>query len=351
MTSVNNSSLDTSTSASPANKSSSWLQTLFSSLYLLGILQLILWACHQAYEIRLFAIKEFGRVIHEFDPYFNYRATEYLWEHGAKKFFTWFDYMVWYPLGRPVGTTIYPGMQFTSVFIKQFLLPNWSINDICCFVPPWFAVLATISVALLTYECSTNTQPFDSLLNNVPIINIIYRNTIPPFVHMIRKYLVKYTKSSWGMPSSSSTSRKSPALECAFFAAAIMAIVPAHLMRSIGGGYDNESIAVTAMILTFYLWTRALRGSQPNYIYAVLSGLAYFYMVAAWGGYVFVLNLIGLHATLLVVLGRYSTKLHRAYTLFYVVGTTLAIQVPVVGWTPIRLSNKWDLCSPLVDFK
>jgi len=29
-----------------------------------------------AYKIRLKAIKQFGRVIHEFDPYFNYRATE-----------------------------------------------------------------------------------------------------------------------------------------------------------------------------------------------------------------------------------------------------------------------------------
>jgi len=29
-----------------------------------------------AYEIRMYAVREFGRVIHEFDPYFNYRATE-----------------------------------------------------------------------------------------------------------------------------------------------------------------------------------------------------------------------------------------------------------------------------------
>jgi asparagine N-glycosylation enzyme membrane subunit Stt3 len=29
-----------------------------------------------AYNIRLIPIKEFGPVIHEFDPYFNYRATE-----------------------------------------------------------------------------------------------------------------------------------------------------------------------------------------------------------------------------------------------------------------------------------
>ena len=29
-----------------------------------------------AYQIRLSSILEYGPVIHEFDPYFNYRATE-----------------------------------------------------------------------------------------------------------------------------------------------------------------------------------------------------------------------------------------------------------------------------------
>ena len=33
-------------------------------------------ACSTAYVIRLGAIREYGPVIHEFDPYFNYRATE-----------------------------------------------------------------------------------------------------------------------------------------------------------------------------------------------------------------------------------------------------------------------------------
>ena len=29
-----------------------------------------------AYQIRMRAIEEYGPVIHEYDPYFNYRATE-----------------------------------------------------------------------------------------------------------------------------------------------------------------------------------------------------------------------------------------------------------------------------------
>lgn len=45
------------------------------------------------------------------------RDLQYLAEHGWTEFFHWFDHRSWYPLGRPVGTTIYPGMQITSVVL------------------------------------------------------------------------------------------------------------------------------------------------------------------------------------------------------------------------------------------
>ena len=62
------------------------------------------------------------------------------------------------------------------------------------------------------------------------------------------------------------------------------------------GGYDNESIAVAAMCATFWLWVRSLRAPGNAWPVGALCGLSYVYMVAAWGGYVFVLNLIGVHA-------------------------------------------------------
>ena len=31
----------------------------------------------------------YGRVIHEFDPWFNFRATQYLVDNGYDKFSTW----------------------------------------------------------------------------------------------------------------------------------------------------------------------------------------------------------------------------------------------------------------------
>ena len=115
----------------------------------------------------------------------------------------------------------------------------------------------------------------------------------------------------------------------------VMSVLPAHIMRSVAGGFDNECVAVPALCMTFYFWNRSLRTEDSWWIGAV-AGLAYFYMVACWGGYIFVLNLVGCHAFFLVIIGRYSTKLHRAYSLFYGIGTILAIQVPVVGMTPLK---------------
>ena len=266
----------------------------------------LFYAGKEAYKIRLYAIKTYGRVVHEFDPWFNFRATKYLADNGWYKFFTWFDYESWYPLGRPVGTTIYPGMQITSVTIWQVMRVTMgkaamSLNDVCVFVPAWFGVSATCFLGMLTTECSGS-----------------------------------YASGA--------------------VAAAIMSIVPAHLMRSVGGGYDNESIALTAMSAVFFCWARSLRddpsvtngqATRDSIIWGVMTGLAYVYMVAAWGGFVFVVNMVGAHATALFFLGRFTSKLHRAYSLFYVIGTMGAMRVPVVGWGPLKSTEQ---IGPLLVF-
>ena len=60
---------------------------------------MLLFALFNVYRIRTYALKEYGMVIHEFDPWFNFRATQYLAKHGWRAFFHWYDHMSWYPLG------------------------------------------------------------------------------------------------------------------------------------------------------------------------------------------------------------------------------------------------------------
>jgi dolichyl-diphosphooligosaccharide--protein glycosyltransferase len=50
--------------------------SLFGWVWLSGAIYVIGFLIYTAYEIRMGAINEFGAVIHEFDPYFNFRATE-----------------------------------------------------------------------------------------------------------------------------------------------------------------------------------------------------------------------------------------------------------------------------------
>ncbi|VVC96064.1 unnamed protein product [Leptidea sinapis] len=56
-----------------------------------------------SFATRLFSVLRFESVIHEFDPYFNYRTTRFLTEEGFYKFHNWFDDRAWYPLGRIIG--------------------------------------------------------------------------------------------------------------------------------------------------------------------------------------------------------------------------------------------------------
>lgn len=64
-----------------------------------------------------------------------------------------------------------------------------------------------------------------------------------------------------------------------------------------------------------------------------------FFQVSAWGGYVFITNLIPLHVFALLIMGRFSQRLLVSYSVFYIVGLLLSMQIPFVGFQPIRTSE------------
>ena len=83
-------------------------------------------------------------MIHEYDPWFNFRSTRYMAENGVYSFWNWFDSESWHPLGRVVGGTVYPGIMFTACIIKWSLnffgFPNIHIREICVFMAPIFSI-------------------------------------------------------------------------------------------------------------------------------------------------------------------------------------------------------------------
>ncbi|XP_052252612.1 dolichyl-diphosphooligosaccharide--protein glycosyltransferase subunit STT3B-like [Dreissena polymorpha] len=236
------------------------------------------------FSARLFAVIRFESIIHEFDPWFNYRATHYMVNHGFYNFLNWFDERAWYPLGRIVGGTVYPGLMVTSGSIHWFLhLLNIPVHirDICVFLAPIFSGMTAVSVYL-------------------------------------------FTKEIWSAGAG-------------LFAACFIAIVPGYISRSVAGSYDNEGIAIFALMFTYYLWIKSLK--TGSLYWSILTALSYFYMVSAWGGYVFIINLIPLHVFVLILMGRYSRRIYVAYNSFFIVGLILSMQVPFVGFNPISTSE------------
>ena len=120
-------------------------------------------------------------------------------------------------------------------------------------------------------------------------------------------------------------------------AAGFMAIVPGYISRSVAGSFDNEAVAIFALVFTFFLWTRAVR--TGSIFWSVACALAYFYMVTAWGGYVFIINIIPLHVLVLLFTGRFSQRVYIAYCTVYVLGSILAMQIRFVGFAAVQSSE------------
>ncbi|CAB4004328.1 dolichyl-diphosphooligosaccharide--glycosyltransferase subunit STT3B, partial [Paramuricea clavata] len=233
---------------------------------------------------RLFAVIRFESIIHEFDPWFNYRATHHLVSHGYYNFLNWFDERAWYPLGRIVGGTVFPGLMVTSAALHRFLnMLNITVHirDVCVFLAPMFSGMTAIATYFLTKEL-------------------------------------------WNS-------------RAGLFAACFIAIAPGYISRSVAGSYDNEGIAIFALQFTYFLWIKSVK--TGSIFWSASAALAYFYMVSAWGGYVFIINLIPLHVFFLIFMGRFSNRIYVAYSTFFIMGLILSMQVPFVGFQPIRTSE------------
>jgi dolichyl-diphosphooligosaccharide---protein glycosyltransferase len=133
------------------------------------------------------------------------------------------------------------------------------------------------------------------------------------------------------------TSEMSSSPSAGLMAAAFMGIVPGYISRSVAGAYDNEAIAIFLLVFTFFLWIKAVKNGSV--MWGALAALFYGYMVSAWGGYVFITNLIPLHIFTLILMGRYSSRLYISYSTWFALGTLASMQVPFVGFLPIRSSD------------
>ena len=111
--------------------------------------------------------------------------------------------------------------------------------------------------------------------------------------------------------------------EAGLLSALFIAVVPSYMSRSVAGSYDNEGVAIFALVFTFYLWIKAVH--TGSIFWSMCGGFSMFYMVASWGGYAFIINIIPIFVLFTLVTKKYESKIYVAYTVFYITSTFLAM--------------------------
>ena len=137
-------------------KSSHYLRYLL----IIGILVL---SFSLAFTIRISPL-EYGFELAEFDPYFNYRATQFLVENGLPAYLEWHDDLSWHPYGRDVSATSQVMLHTTGAVLYQIFGVGSSLYDFAIWFPVVFGSLSTVVIfALVRTIGGTTAGLFASL--------------------------------------------------------------------------------------------------------------------------------------------------------------------------------------------
>ena len=115
----------------------------------------------------------YGWELNEFDPFFNYRATQYIVNNGIDSYFQWNDDLSWYPHGRDVSQTSQVMLHLTAA-TTYWIFGGGNLYDFTIIFPVVFGSLTAIIVfALVRIIGGTTAGLFSALLFSVSLPIII----------------------------------------------------------------------------------------------------------------------------------------------------------------------------------
>ena len=113
---------------------------------------------------------EFGFELNEFDPFFNFRATEYIVENGIDEYFEWNDNLSWYPIGRDVSSTSQVTLHLTGAILYWIFGGSTGLYDFTILLPAIFGSLTAIVLfALVRVMGGTAAGLFSALLYSISL--------------------------------------------------------------------------------------------------------------------------------------------------------------------------------------
>lgn len=183
---------------------------------------------------------EFGYELNEFDPYFNFRATEFIVENGLVEYFDWHDDMSWHPMGRDVSATSQIMLHITAASLYQVFGGSTSLYDFTIIFPVIIGSLTTVVIfALVRVIGGTTAGLFSSL----------------------------------------------------FFAISLPIIIRGNL-----GWFKSEPLGLFFGLLGAYLFLSAIKSDNKRYALMKLvgGGIVFAFGLSAWGGIQFFIIPLGL---------------------------------------------------------
>lgn len=121
---------------------------------------------------------DFGFELNEFDPFFNYRATQYIVDNGIGEYFEWHDDLSWHPSGRNVSATSQVLLHLTAATTYWIFGGGYDLYDFTILFPVIFGSLSAIVIfALVRVIGGTTAGLFSAMLFSISL-PILIRGSI-----------------------------------------------------------------------------------------------------------------------------------------------------------------------------
>lgn len=259
------------------------IQTSHTSIITFSALILILFL---AFMIRIFPLRweiETGSLhLSEFDPYHQYRFTEFILKNGFDfwnwQYKNWVDYRSWYPQGVDVLKKSYVGLPLTAATLYKII--SWlgvpiSLMNFCALFPAIMGAFACLAIFFLGKDIGG---------------------------------------TSIGLLS-----------------ALFLAFSPSYIQRTSVGFFDDETIGIVALLFFAVLFLRSIEEDRvvtSKIKYALAAGVTLGYFCIGWGAAFYPIGITVLFIFSLIILNRYTKHILVSFSLTFGLGLFIAISDP-----------------------
>ena len=215
---------------------------------------------------------EWGYELNEFDPFFNYRATQFMVENGLPAYLEWYDDLSWHPYGRDVSATSQVMLHTTGAMLYQTFGLGSALYDFTV----WFPVVVSSLTAIIIFA----------------LVRTIGGTT------------------------------------AGLLASLFFAVSPIIIMRGSLGWYKSEPLGLFFGLLAVYLVISAIKSDRGKISLAKIVGGGIFlaFGLASWGGIQFFIFPIGFFFLALPFLrkdDKYIIWISAIFTLVFFLVTAL----------------------------